>query len=565
MDNPANIRKWMATSVRALANEPSAYYRGGMLYVDDQRYPINSPHLQLLTEEENFDSLRGVSDSIALRMTETDMDIYQRYCPEEYIEQLVYELLEQLRVESASELLPGIRANLKRRFLHWAEQTNGNGLTETQFGLLLFTITAVVWTRLNSYELPEPIQDNIESTRMGLAKQIGDTLRLLRMHRFEQEEYAKVSLKLVEVVHNSIAPEDDGANNAEQTEQEIKQSLKLLFFPSEHGQEAGLLNTLEHYIALNPSESLRDYSVFTTEFDQVDYIRDLVRQAQLIKFREELDDQIKRYSISYTRVAHYAKKLFSFRQSNGWIFGQESGTIDPKQLPYLIADPDYYYLYRIQQVLPEEDCVLSILVDNSGSMSNHVGVLSVIIDLLVRGFEVAKIKTEVLGFTTAKWNGGQSYKKWLSAGQPDNPGRLNDLNHYIYKESSEKWQHCRYALAGMAKSDLFRESLDGEGVQWAANRLRSMSDKHKMLLVISDGSPMDTATQKANDQPILDSHLMRVVNEIETEGDINLCALGVGLDMSAYFSNSYALATDEPLNMKVIADIIDLLANGKKF
>jgi cobaltochelatase CobT len=563
MDSAANIKKWIATSVRALANEPSAYYRGGSLYIDSKPYTISSPHLQLLSEEEQYSNLRGIADGIALRLSLSDEKIFDQYCPEDIVGKLVYELLEQIRIEAQPDMLPGVKANLKKRFLVWADQTNGNGLTETELGLMMFTITTVVWSRLNSYELPEVVQDNIESTRMGLASQLGNNLRRLRMHRFDQEEFAKVSLSVVDIILDSFSPDDDEEGNSAQTEAEIKKSLNLLFFPSDLGQEVGMMTSLEHYAALNPSETLREYTVFTKEFDQEDRVSDLVRQAQLEKFRESLDELIKKNAISYVRIAHHAKKLFSYRQSNAWLFAQEVGSIDPKQLPHMIADPDYYYLYRQQMVLPEEDNVISILIDNSGSMSNHIPTLAVIIDLLVRGFEVAKIKTEVLGYTTAKWNGGRAFKQWKSAGSPKNPGRLNDLNHYIYKSAKEKWQHSRNALAGMFKTDLFRESLDGEGVLWAAKRLRNSPGSRKTLLVISDGSPMDTSTEKANDQPILDSHLLNVVSDLEQQGDINLCALGVGLDMSAYFSQSYAVPVDHPLNMKVIADIIDLLAEKK--
>ncbi len=559
-NHTVNIKKWIATSVRALANEPSAYYRGGALYVDSKPFPLHSPHLQLFDEHAQHVNLRGIADGIALRLSQSDPIIFKQYCPEDTIGKLVYELLEQLRVEATPDLLPGMKANLTKRFLYWAEQTSGNGLTETEIGLLLFTITTVVWSRLTAIGLPEHIQDSIESTRMGLSGQIGDNLRQLRMHRLDQEEYAKTSLHIVAIIEQSLAPEGDEIVNAEQLEVEIKQSLNLLFFPSDLGQEAAQMSALDQYITLNPDESLRDYEIFTTNFDRVDRVADLVRKAQLEKFRQTLDEQIKQHAISYVRIAHHAKKLFTYRQSNAWMFAQETGSIDPKQLPQMIADPDYYFLYRQQMVLPEEDNVVSILIDNSGSMNNHVAILSIIIDLLVRGFEVAKIKTEVLGFTTALWNGGKSFKKWQASGRPENPGRLNDSQHYIYKDAKEKWQHSRNALAGMYKSDLFRESLDGEAVQWAAQRLRRQSGSRKTLLVISDGSPMDTSTETANDQPILDSHLLKVVSEIEQKGEINLCALGVGLDMSAYFSQSYAVQMDQPLNMKVITDIIDLLA-----
>ncbi len=560
INNIANIKKWIATSVRAQASKPTAYYRGGALYVDSQPCPMHSPHLQLFAQEDDFSNLRGVADGIALRLSRSDPLIFQQYCPEDTIGKLIYELLEQLRVEASPDLLPGVKSNLTHRFLFWAEQTSGNGLTETEIGQLLFTITTVVWSRLTSIGLPEHIQDNIEATRMALSSEIGDNLRLLRQHRFNQEEFAKISLSFVSIVEESLAPEGDEETNIEQTEAELKQSLNLLFFPSDLGQEAAQMSALEQYITLNPDESLREYRVFTSEFDKEERIVDVVRLAQLEKFRYNLDEQIKRHAISYVRVAHHAKKLFSYRQSNAWMFAQETGSIDPKQLPQMIADPDYYFLYRQQMVLPEEDNVVSILVDNSGSMNNHIHTISIIIDLLVRGFEVAKIKTEVLGFTTALWNGGKSFKKWQSSGRPKNPGRLNDSQHYIYKEANEKWQHSRHALAGMFKKDLFRESLDGEAVEWAAKRLRVQSGSRKVLLVISDGSPMDTSTQKANDQPILDSHLLKVVSEVEHKGDINLCALGVGLDMSAYFSQSYAVQTDQPLTMKVLTDIIDLMA-----
>lgn len=563
MDSTANIKRWVATSVRALANEPTAYYRGADLYVDKQPYVINAPHLQLLSEEGQYSSLRGIADGIALRLVLSDQNIYEHYRPESVIGGLVYDLLEQIRIEAQPDKLLGVEANVKKRFLIWVEQINGNGLTETELSLMIFTIIVVVWSRLNSYALPEVIQENIESTRMNLVRQLGESLRLLRKHRFDQKEFAKVSLNVVDIILQNIISDDDAEDHFQQME--IKQSLNLLFFPNDVGQEASIMTSLDHYTALNPSEASREYTIFTKEFDRIDRISDIVRPVQLKELRERLDELIKKYAISHVRIAHYAKKLFHYRQSNAWLFAQELGSIDPKQLPHMIADPDYHYLYRQQMVLPEDDNIVSILIDNSGSMNNHISVLAVIVDLLVRGFEVAKIKTEVLGYTTVKWSGGDAYKKWKAGGSPKNPGRLNDLNHYIYKSAQEKWQHSRHALAGMFKTDLFRESLDGEGLLWAAERLRNYQASRKTLLVISDGSPMDTSTKKANDQPILDSHLLKVASDIEQQKDITLCALGVGLDMSAYFAHSYAVAMDQPLNTQIMTDIIDLLAHKKQF
>ncbi|MEH6368337.1 MAG: cobalamin biosynthesis protein CobT, partial [Pseudomonas marincola] len=208
---------------------------------------------------------------------------------------------------------------------------------------------------------------------------------------------------------------------------------------------------------------------------------------------------------------------------------------------------------------PHSDCCVTLLVDNSGSMRNHIESIALLVDTLSRALELAGAKSEILGFTTGQWNGGRPLKRWRAAGQPANPGRLNELEHRVYKDASTSWRKARPSIAALLKSDLFRESVDSEALLWAHQRLRRCDAKRRILIIISDGCPMDSATHQTNDQDILDLHLKQVARQIEQQPGVELYALGVGLDLSNYYQNSLELDLSQSFDNRVFDEILQLL------
>ncbi|MGH1543417.1 MAG: cobaltochelatase CobT-related protein [Arenicella sp.] len=561
------LEHWCATSVRALANDPSVQYRGHYLHVGGNPFPIRVPYLHLNLETHDIRKLRGVADSIALRLCYSDYKLHQKLCPENNLELLIFELLEQLRTESLlPEKLPGIRSNLRNRFLYWANETSNSELVESQAGLLVFTIAMVCWSRLLNEPMDEIIENLIESTRMALSGQVGEHLAGLRKHRSDQLAFSQHALAIAKTIHSMISglsrdsseEDDDGA-----VESLIKNSqLNLQWLDADSSlleQNHGM--SFADDIAMIENDV--NYSVYTSAYDQEVFAVKKIRQAQLKKFRTRLDKRISQQSVNHHRLARYLQQLFSSPQLSGWTFGEEEGYLDSTRLTRLLTSPDDRRLFRKEMGKPSADCVVTILLDNSGSMTHHSEEVAALVDTLTRALEQAGMKTEILGFTTGQWNGGKAFKDWSTNGKPKNPGRLNELTHTIYKVAGTPWRRSRQAIAGLLKSELFREGIDGEALQWAVSRLAKRYESKKIIMMISDGSPMDTATQMANEDRYLDRHLKQVAKEIEDRPDINLCALGVGLDLSAYYSQSMPISINKELMTKDFFDIAELLSKAR--
>jgi len=228
-----------------------------------------------------------------------------------------------------------------------------------------------------------------------------------------------------------------------------------------------------------------------------------------------------------------------------------------------VTNPNQRDLFRREPLRPHSECVVTFLIDNSGSMRTHIESLALLVDCLSRALELAGAKTEILGFTTGQWNGGRPFKRWRGQGSPADPGRLNELCHMIYKDADTPWRRARPAIAGLLKSDLFREGVDGEALLWARQRLRQRNEARRLLIVISDGCPMDSATHQANREDILDLHLRQVARQIEDEGEIELYALGVGLDLSAYYRHSLELDLQQGVENALFGEVLGLLGRGR--
>ncbi|MBU1357153.1 MAG: cobalt chelatase, partial [Gammaproteobacteria bacterium] len=260
------------------------------------------------------------------------------------------------------------------------------------------------------------------------------------------------------------------------------------------------------------------------------------------------------------RLARELRALLAVPERDGWDGGQEEGHIDGRRLAQLIASPTERRLFRTERLEPLADCAVSFLIDCSGSMKEHAESVALLVDVLARALEQAGVASEILGFTTGAWNGGRAQRDWLRAGKPAHPGRLNERSHIVFKSADTPWRRSRNSVAALLKSDLFREGFDGEAVDWACSRLLARDEARKLLLVISDGSPMDSATHLANDAHYLDHHLREVVARHEQDGRIEIAGIGVGLDLSPYYSRSHVLDIASSVGNAVFREVIELMA-----
>ena len=558
------LEQWCAASIRALAGEPTAHYRGHYLLLKEQPMPLCAPYLQLDLETHDATKLRGVADAIALRLLHSDQQLHASLSPDNPIQRLVFELLEQLRAESlAPDNMPGMRSNLQRRFLYWANQANSSALVENSVGLLIFTVNLMCWSRLLKLAIPETIEDTIEATRWKLSETIGKPLRAMSKVTHSQRDFAEHALNVAHIISTMIEDASQANDQADDVNKTVRilSNAKLLNL---QWLDAGGLSP-EQRFAVSSAETVTqthsgyDYQVYNRAYDKEVKADKNIRPAQLKKMRVALDKYIRQQSINSHRVARHLQQLVASPALAGWSFAEEEGYLDSARLARLVTSPNDRKLFRKLDHKPSSDCIISIVIDNSGSMTHHSMAIAAMVDTLANVFELANIKSEILGFTTVEWNGGKVAKEWACAGKPANPGRLTSLCHTIYKSAETPWRRARPAIAGLLKSDNFREGIDGEALQWAVKRIESRPEARKIIIMVSDGSPMDTATHGANNDRYLDQHLAQVAAAVEIRPDINLCALGVGLDLSAYYRENMPISVDNELLTKDFMAIADLI------
>ena len=314
----------------------------------------------------------------------------------------------------------------------------------------------------------------------------------------------------------------------------------------------------DHYIRFNNS----DYSVFTTDFDEIIEAKDLTTPDEAIRLRAQLDNLIKPHLTTIGKLANRLQRLLLAKQNTNWNFNLEEGILDTARLHRVIAEPGHPLSYKQETETNFKDTVVTLLIDNSGSMRGRsISLAAICGDIIGSTLERCQIKTEVLGFTTKHWKGGESKQKWISEGSFMNPGRLNDIRHIIFKSADNSWRRARKYFGSMLKEGLLKENIDGEALTWSHDRLIKRNEERKILIVISDGAPVDDSTLSANRENYLESHLKKIIAQIETESPVELQAIGIGHDVSKYYNNAITINRAEDLGEVLLEELTKLFKN----
>ncbi|MBM3113987.1 cobaltochelatase CobT-related protein [Pseudomonas arcuscaelestis] len=559
------LEELCAATLRALSGERRVRYRGGRLEVQERYFPVHAPHLHPNPEHDESLAWRGVADSLALRLKHSDQALVRQVLPQQPIARLVFELLEQLRVESlVADCHPGARRNMLRRFEQWSQQFLDAGHTEGHIGLLLFTLAQMSWILLCGGRAGEQTEMFIEAPRLSLLGHFGAAFGLMRRCRHDQPAFTEHALLIAAKAQALIEDLDaerlgDDESTVSQVVEKVHLAFALLLDVDQDGEGESSSSGDTHG---NPrgSNDTFSYQVFNREHDCEREATRLVRSDLLRELRQRLDRRLATQGLNLPRLAKRLGALLAAPRRDGWAFAQTEGQIDAGRLSRLIISPEQREIFRHELERPHSDCLVTLLIDNSGSMRNHIESIALLADAFSRALELAGARSEILGFTTGQWNGGRPLKRWRALGQPANPGRLNELSHVVYKNAETSWRRARPSIAALLKSDLFREGIDGEALLWARQRLLQRDARRRILIVICDGCPMDSATHQTNQQDILDLHLKQVTRQIEQEGTVELYALGVGLDLSAYYRRSLELDLSRSLDNAVFDEVLRLLS-----
>jgi len=468
--------------------------------VDGRPLALAVPHLVWDLTAADLALRRGVADALGLRVRHSDLDLHRELAPTEPLERIVFDVAEQFRCEALAPV--GWRGSARNRdagFERWNESAQAERLTETGVGLLIFTITQMLRQRLLGRPTTDHVDDLIETTRGNLARLAGHALSRLPALVDDQAAFAEPAREIARLVAEMVG--DAAELRVDSDDDRARLLIPIDWDAMDHEPSGGGDSS-------SAATGAASYRVFTTAHDQVTTGEALYRPRALRSLRTRLNELYAAQTVSAARLALRLQALFAADTVVHWVGGFHSGRLDSSRLARLVAQPLDPPVYRQRVSRPSADTVVTFLVDTSGSMKvqRHES-LAVLIDTLVRALEMAGVASEVLGFTTSTWSGGRSADDWRTAGSPPEPGRVADVLHVVYKSADQSWRQARLGLAAMLRTDHYREGVDGEAVRWATNRLAVRPERRRVLIMVSDGLPMETATARLNPDGYLLDHL----------------------------------------------------------
>jgi len=542
---------------------------------------------------------RGAADSLALRLRHHDPKLHATRAPVSDTDaRAVFDALETARVEAlGAKAMAGVRSNLN----DLAEaRVRMDAITRARTPEEVPLATAVgllARERLTGEAPPKTALPGLELVRPWIEEKAGAELDALALTIDDQASFATLSRRLLEDLDLAAedadqAPEEgggedqgdeEGPDETDEAETEGGEAGGEMEMRSEEAErDEGEDESADSEADVDEGEStsgqegsdqaranqarrnwleepVTDYRPFTTRFDEVVAAGELCDEDELNRLRAYLDQQMTSLGGVVTRLANRLQRRLMAQQARSWDFDQEEGLLDAARLARVIVSPGHSLSYKIERDTEFKDTVVSLLIDNSGSMRGRpISIAATCADVLARTLERCGVATEILGFTTRGWKGGQSRELWLSEGRPGNPGRLNDLRHILYKRADEPYRHARRSLGLMMREGLLKENSDGEALLWAHGRLLARPEERRILLVISDGAPVDDSTASANGGTYLERHLRQVIGWIESRSPVELAAIGIGHDVTRYYSRAVTIMDAEQLGGALIEQLAAL-------
>jgi cobaltochelatase CobT len=586
------FKRAVASCMRAMAGAPALEVtysadRPSLIGAKDSaKARLPEPPRKLSAREAAI--VRGHADSLSLRLACHDNDIHRRLAPQAQAARAVFESVEQARVEAiGARRMAGVADNLGAMLDDRYSRGNYADITERTDAPLEDALALIVRERLTGASPPKNAQGVVDIWRPFIEERAGTDLDKLGKSIEDQRAFGRVVHQML----NSLDMLDDASMDREESEDDSDKEPDDSNADDESGGEQDAqgesvqmektAETDEDFDegaseaadapagefpedsdageAEEASESRRppqhsldhrgpDYKAWTHKFDEITEAQDLCEPEELERLRAYLDKQLSNLSSIVARLANRLQRRLMAQQNRSWEFDLEEGMLDPARLSRVVIDPQQPLSFKREKDTDFRDTVVTLLLDNSGSMRGRpITVAATCADILARTLERCGVKVEILGFTTRAWKGGQAREAWLQAGKPPNPGRLNDLRHIIYKSADAPWRRARKNLGLMMREGLLKENIDGEALDWAHRRLLARSEQRRILMMISDGAPVDDSTLSVNPGNYLERHLRHVIEEIELRSPVELIAIGIGHDVTRYYRRAVTIIDAEEL------------------
>ena len=553
---------------------------------------INFIELDNLSSKHDFTRFRAESDSEALKKKFSDKKIYQNNLPNNSSYRSLYDISEKIRYELlGSKMLKGISKNLNENYnqklnLKRKDQLKSKEDVSAVEAFELYMLKNFLNIKLNT------ISSKILSFwEKEFNSSLNNHMKFLHSNIENQEAYNSKFSKLLEQMgifeseneeqKNQENEENNESNNKEnQSEGEQEKNKQDEdnagsdgdYDFDDYSMNEELVDTnseeqsSESVIQRMNLDSINEsYNIYTSQFDEIIKAEKLETEEEITKLRNNLDQQLVTFQDLITKLANKLQRQLLAKQNRSWEFDLEEGLLDSSKLPRVIMDTYHPLSFKKEKDLEFKDTIVTLLIDNSGSMrGGPITIAALCADILSRTLERCSVKVEILGFTTKNWKGGKSRELWNNNSKPKNPGRLNDLREIIYKNADTQWRRAKNNIGLMLKEGLLKENIDGEAILWAYNRLKKREEERKILMVISDGAPVDDSTLSVNSGDFLEKHLKKTVKFIEEKSDIEILAIGIGHDVSRYYSKAIKITDVQELGDVMISELSGLFENKRK-
>ena len=555
---------------------------------------IRIPLPGLGSSEAEINAIRGIGDEFALRFKHHNNDLHSRYAPRGGAAQEMFQLIEDARVASIGTMkMEGVAKNLDAHLESQCQQAAFDSLTEQTEAPLSVAVGLIVRQRLTGRELPDSAENLVRFWRDHVLEHAGEHIDELKEYVGDQAGFAERCRDIIadlglpaefedplegdtdqediETVDESddseseFSPEDVVMDDEAMAEEGVEGESSMMDMDSdmdmdEAGAEADPDESPESMI----DEAGRiavdvNYEAYSSKFDEIIRAEELCDSEEMIRLRQLLDQQLQSLHHATSKLANRLQRKLMAKQNRTWEFDLEEGVLDAARLSQVIIDPINPLVYKQEKEMKFRDTVVTLLIDSSGSMRGRsITIAAMCADILGRTLERCSVRVEILGFTTRAWRGGVSREQWINEGKPSNPGRLNDVRHIIYKAADDTWSRTKRNLGLMMREELLKENIDGEALIWAHNRVVSRSEQRKVLMVISDGLPVDNSTLLVNPSNYLEQHLKYAIDMIENHSPVELVAIGIGHDVTHHYGRAVTITDADQLGGAMTDQLAEL-------
>ena len=559
--------------------------------ISSKENSLSLPEIANLSKLQDFTNLRAFADSEALKIKYTNKKIFTENEPEGTVSKTLYAIAEKIRYEKiGSDKLKGVKNNIIQCY---ENKYKGKKIEEIKTEAdVPITEAFELYLRNHFFRIK---QNQATKEVLSYWKDLFDKNLKKKLQELEncienQREYSKLISNLIDNLdfedtspneqekkentkEDSTQSENDSeGQDSNQKEDELSgnSDLNVLEDNFESSEEDQDTNQIE--VEKEPNElknnkknlSIEKYKVFTSIYDEIKKAEELEKDEEISRLRKSLDQQLTNLQSLVAKLANKLQRQLLAKQNRSWEFDLEEGMLDSSKLSRIIIDPFHSLSHKMEKEIQFKDTIVTLLIDNSGSMRGRpISVAAICADILSRTLERCSVKVEILGFTTKNWKGGKSREKWNTENKPSNPGRLNDLRHIIYKSADKPWRQSKKNLGLMLKEGLLKENIDGEALLWAYKRIAARKEERKILMVISDGAPVDDSTLSVNSGDYLEKHLKQIVKWIEDNSNIEIVAVGIGHDVTRYYKKAIKITDVQELGDVMINQLTKLFSEKK--